>query len=162
MEDNKTWEAVKRTPGMRLLTSRWMSRKKSEADGSIRLKAKLVARGFLQRKGIDFSETYAPVARLPTLRIMIAPALQYQHYIQHLDVTTAFLYGDLEEVVNMAPPDGVTTPRKRKRKKDIDIKYQFLKELVSDGKSKLSMCLPHNRSQMVSLNQYPDQLIKDV
>ena len=55
MEENKTWEIVKRTPGMRLLTSRWVFRKKSEADGSLRFKARLVARGFLQREGIDFS-----------------------------------------------------------------------------------------------------------
>ena len=68
---------------------------------------------------------------------MLAPALQYQHYIRHLDVTTAFLCGDLEEVVYMAPPDGVIIPRKRKRKNHIDIKYHFLKELVSDGKIKI-------------------------
>ena len=95
---------------MKLLSSRWIFRKKTEADGSTRYKARLVARGFMQREGVDYTDTYAPVARLPTIRTMLVLGLQNQHHIRHLDVTTAFLYGDLVETVYMAPPDGVKVP----------------------------------------------------
>ena len=110
MAENQTWEVVRREPNMKPLTSRWVFRKKNEADGSARYKARLVVRGFLQKEGVDFTETYAPVARLPTVRTMLVLGLQNKHYIRHLDVTTAFLYGDLEEIVYMAPPDGVDIP----------------------------------------------------
>lgn len=61
----------------------------------------------MQREGIDYTETYAPVARLPTVRLLLAVGLKLNYRLRHLDVTTAFLNGYLDEEVFMTPPDGV-------------------------------------------------------
>jgi hypothetical protein len=79
---------------------------KTNADGSRRYKARLVVRGFEQREGIDFEETFAPVAKFPTVRIMFALAAHFDWDIEQMDVKTAFLYPEIDEEVYIKMPEG--------------------------------------------------------
>ena len=86
---------------------KWVFKLKRNADGSIsKHKARLVAKGYVQRHGIDYEEVFAPVARLETVRVIIALAASNGWEVHHLDVKTAFLHGDLVEEVYVSQPDG--------------------------------------------------------
>jgi len=98
---NHTWDLVVRKH-QKTIGCRWIFKIKS--DG--RYKSRLVAQGYTQEHGIDYFETFAPVARLSTIRIMLALAARYRLHIQQMDVQTAFLYGELEEECYMEQPPG--------------------------------------------------------
>jgi hypothetical protein len=70
-------------------------------------KSRLVVQGFLQREGLDINETYAPVAKATTFRLMLALTQAYKLHLHQLDVDSAFLYADLDEEVFMTPPPGM-------------------------------------------------------
>ena len=107
LNDHDVWEVVKRPKGRRTITSKWVYRIKYKSDGSVeRYKARLVARGFTQVYGVDYSETYAPVTRLESLRLMLAMAVENNWEARQIDVKTAYLYGELDEEVYMEPPEG--------------------------------------------------------
>lgn len=100
--DNNTWTLVNRPTGGNVVKCKWVLRKK-ETDRGVRFKARLVARGFTQVEGIDYYETYSPVVRLSTIRTMIAVSCQLDFSIHHVDVTTAFLHGELNETISTRP-----------------------------------------------------------
>jgi hypothetical protein len=104
--ENGTWEPGELPPGRREISSKWVFKTKVNADGSLRYKARLVVRGFEQREGLDYQETFAPVAKFPTLRVLLALAAHYDWEIHQMDVKTAFLYPELKETVYMTPPEG--------------------------------------------------------
>ena len=107
MHDNNTWELVPRPVGKNIVGSRWIFKIKRNADGSInRYKARLVAQGFSQEQGIDFSEVFSPVARSVTIRSLLAVANIHNLEIHQMDVTTAFLNGDLDYEIYMEQPRG--------------------------------------------------------
>lgn len=88
----------------RVVESKWILRTKYKANGSIdRLKARLVAKGFTQRPGIDFNETFAPVARIGSIRLLMAIAVELGLEIHQLDFVSAYLNGDIEEVFMEIP-----------------------------------------------------------
>jgi len=91
----------------RPITSKWIFRIKRNADGSNRYKAGLVARRFEQVPGVDYGETFAPVARLTTFRIYVAIALELHATLYHLDVVTAFPNPKINEETTIAIPDGI-------------------------------------------------------
>lgn len=102
---NNTWKLVDRVDNETIIGSRMVLRNKVNADGSMqRRKARLVAQGFTQRPGVHFNETFAPVARIGSIRTMVSLAAHYGMKIHQLDVTTAFLNGRLEEDILMEPP----------------------------------------------------------
>ena len=104
---NKTWDLVDLPPGAKPIGLKWIFKIKRNADGSInKYKSRLVAKGYIQRHGIDFEEVFAPVARIETVRFIIALAASRGWEIHHLDVKTAFLNGDLKEVVFVSQPEG--------------------------------------------------------
>jgi hypothetical protein len=108
LQDHGTWKIVPRPEGKHIVSCKWVWRIKTKPDGSIeRYKARLVARGFTQTRGVDFNETFAPVTRLDTLRLLAATAAQKDWEFRQIDVKTAYLYGDLEEEVYMAVPEGL-------------------------------------------------------
>ena len=104
---NKTWELVEFPKDKVHIGSKWLFKSKFKADGSIdNLKARLVAKGYSQQEGIDFEETYAPVAKLNTIRLLVALATKQNWRIHQLDVKSAFLNGDLKEEVYLVQPNG--------------------------------------------------------
>ena len=112
---NGTWELVELPPGKNLVTCKWVFKAKHDANGNIvRFKARLVARGFAQACGIDYFETYVPVAKLTMYRVIFALAVLEQWEIHRMDVITASLLGILDEEIYMVQPEGfVKTGMKR-------------------------------------------------
>lgn len=108
---NYTWDLVPLPPGKKTITAKWIYKTKPGLLGETpRLKARLVARGFQQRHGIDFDEVFAPVVKWSTIRTLTARAAKLGHKIHHLDVKTAFLYGTLDDEVYMEQPEGFVEP----------------------------------------------------
>jgi len=105
--ENKTWDLVDLPPDKKALTSRWIFKTKRNANSEIkRHKARLVIRGCSQKKGIDYEETYSPVVRYGTIRVLFALAAKYDLDVDHIDAVTAFLHGDLTEEIYMRQPEG--------------------------------------------------------
>lgn len=104
---NNTWEICDRPKGITPVTARWVYKTKIGPDGKpTKLKARLVARGYQQTKGIDFDEVFAPVAKWKAVRMIVALSASNEWILIHLDVKTAFLNGDLQEIVFMEVPEG--------------------------------------------------------
>ena len=85
---------------------KWVFKLKCDSENRLSYRARLVAKGFTQREGIDYGETFAPVVRYSTLRLLVGLAVKLDLKITHLDVKTAFLNGMLEENVFMRQPEG--------------------------------------------------------
>ena len=110
---NETWELVKRPPRRKILDSRWVYAVKYTETGEIdRFKARLVVKGYLQKYGIDYVETFAPVVRMEVLRMILTIAASLDWEIHQMDVKTAFLNGFLEEEIYMNQPEGYVTKGK--------------------------------------------------
>ena len=107
IERNNTWELCKLPKGKKLVGSKWVYKTKCKSDGSVeRYKARLVVKGFTQQYGVDFEETFAPVARQETIRMALSLAASKGWTVQHMDVKSAFLNGDINEEVYVAQPQG--------------------------------------------------------
>lgn len=105
---NAVWKLTTCPASVRPLKTKWVFRLKEDETGrQVRHKARLVVKGFLQRPGIDFEDTYAPVAKLSTVRVVLAVAVNEGFDIHQMDVKTAFLHGILKEELYMEVPDGV-------------------------------------------------------
>ncbi|MCF8701912.1 hypothetical protein L3054_11040 [Corynebacterium sp. MC-10] len=109
--DSKTWELVPRPPNANIIRSLWIFRHKKKSDGSFeRHKARLVGDGRSQREGVDCDETFSPVVKPATIRVVLTIALSRSWPIHQLDVKNAFLHGNLNEIVYMYQPLGFRDP----------------------------------------------------
>lgn len=105
---NGTWQTVAKPKNVRMLSTKWVFALKRDAEGNItQHKARLVARGFEQRQGVDFDQTFAPVARLDSIRTLLAIAACKKWHLLQFDVSTAFLNGTIDEDVYIEPPQGL-------------------------------------------------------
>jgi hypothetical protein len=97
---NDVWEVVPRPEGKLMVTSKWLYKLKHAADGSIeKYKACFVARGFSQVEGVDYDETFVPVAQYTSIRVVISIAVEMGWKIHQMDVKTTFLNGLIKEEV---------------------------------------------------------------
>ncbi|RDX97989.1 hypothetical protein CR513_19160, partial [Mucuna pruriens] len=102
LEKNSTWEIVDRPKDKRAVGCRWIYTVKCKSDGTLeRYKTRLVAKGYTQTYGIDYEETFAPVAKMNTVRVIISLAAHFGWNLQQFDVKNVFLHEDLEEEVYM-------------------------------------------------------------
>jgi hypothetical protein len=110
IEENSTWELVDPPRGCRPIGLKWVFKVKRDKHGDIvKYKARLVARGFVQREGIDFEEVFVPVVRMESVRLLLALAASNGWEV-HLDVKSAFLNGDLAETVFVKQAPGFVVP----------------------------------------------------
>ncbi|KAK1619377.1 hypothetical protein QYE76_024894 [Lolium multiflorum] len=112
MYDNKVWTLVDLPDSRKAVENKWIFKRKTDADGNITVyKARLVAKGFRQIQGVDYDETFSPVAKLKSVRILLAIAAFFDYEIWQMDVKTAFLNGDIEEELYMVQPKGFVDPK---------------------------------------------------
>ena len=110
----RTWTLAELPPGFTLIGSKWVLNLKRNADGSIaRYKARVVAKGYGQKEGIDYTETFAPVAKFSTIRALLSITAYYDLELHQMDVKTAFLNGDLDHEIYMEQPEGFIAPNQQ-------------------------------------------------
>ena len=111
LKANNTYVAATPPPGIKPIPCKWVYTLKTDAAGNVtRYKARIVVKGFYQREGLDFTDTFAPVSRMASVRTALALANYAGWEIHQLDVKTAFLQGTLTEDVWVAPPPGSDAP----------------------------------------------------
>ncbi|UYV73840.1 hypothetical protein LAZ67_11001074, partial [Cordylochernes scorpioides] len=104
--ENKTWELVDPPKNRNIIGSKWVFKTKCNSDGSVeRHKARLVAKGYSQQYGIDYEETFAPVVRQSTIRMLLALAVEYNLILHQMDVQSAYLNGEIKEEIYMTQPE---------------------------------------------------------
>jgi hypothetical protein len=107
IEHNNTWSLVSLPRGHRAIGLKWVFKLKRDEEGNIaKYKARLVAKGYVQQAGVDFDEVFAPVARMESVRMLLAAAAQEGWFVHHMDVKSAFLNGELKEEVYVQQPPG--------------------------------------------------------
>ncbi|GJW93314.1 retrotransposon protein, putative, ty1-copia subclass [Tanacetum coccineum] len=111
MMDNMVWVLVDLPPNCKTVGSKWIFKKKTDMDGIVHTyKARLVAKGYTQLYGVDYEETFSPIADIRTIKILISIAAFYDYEIWKMDVKTTFLNGYLDEDIYMVQPEGFVDP----------------------------------------------------
>ncbi|KAK9043534.1 hypothetical protein V6N11_071870 [Hibiscus sabdariffa] len=111
MSEKQVWTLVEPPEGIKPIGCKWVFKKKTDMDGNVQTyKGRLVAKGFRQIHGVDYDETFSPVAMFKSIRILLAVAAFHDYEIWQMDVKTAFLNGKLEEDAYMTQPEGFVTP----------------------------------------------------
>ncbi|KAK8628300.1 hypothetical protein V6N13_064009 [Hibiscus sabdariffa] len=111
MSENQVWTLVEPPDEIKPIGCKWVFKKKTDMDGNVQTyKGRLVAKGFRQIHGVDYDETFSPVAMFKSIQILLAIAAFHDYEIWQMDVKTAFLNGKLEEDVYMTQPKGFVTP----------------------------------------------------
>ncbi|KAH9780091.1 hypothetical protein KPL71_007943 [Citrus sinensis] len=138
IEKNQTWELEDRPEHKKAIGVKWVYRTKLNPDGSVnKHKASLIFKGYAQMFGVDFSETFAPIARLDTIRMSLALAAQQGWVIHQMDVKSAFLNGYLEEEIFVEQPEGFVFPgQEEKADNEILVVSLYVDDLLVTGSSK--------------------------
>ena len=113
---NNTWVLVDLPTGSKPIGCKWVFRRKYNTNGSVQtFKVRLVAKGFKQREGVDYFDTYALMARITPICVFLALASIYKLIVHQMDVKTTFLNGDLDEEVYREQLEGFVLPRNEKK-----------------------------------------------
>ena len=112
MEDHQVWSLIDRPEKQKPIKCKWVFKRKLNENGNYSYKARLVAQGYSQRAGTDYDETFSPVVRFESVRTLISVAAKKQWHIHQMDVSTAFLNGDLTEDLYLEQPAGFVVPGK--------------------------------------------------
>ncbi|GJR52881.1 gag-pol polyprotein [Tanacetum coccineum] len=140
----KVWELIDKPFGKMIIKLKWLWKNKKDEDQTvIRNKARLVAKGYAQEEGVDFEESFAPVARLEAVRIFVAHAAHKSFPIYQMDVKTAFLNGPLKEEVYVAQPEGFVDP-------DHPEKVYLLRKALYGLKQAPRACYMNNSNVLMS------------
>ena len=108
MYSNQIWDLVKAPNDIKPVGCKWVYKRKRVIDGNVEtFKSRLVAKGYTQKEGIDYEETFSLVAMLKSIRILLSIVAHYDYEIWQMDIKTAFLNGNLEEEINMTQSKGL-------------------------------------------------------
>ena len=111
LNDHETWTLAQLPINRRVVGNKWVFKTKYNSEEEIdRFKCRLVAQGYLQRESIDYTETFAPVAKFATIRSLLVLAVECGMHVHQMDLKTAFLNGTLEETIYMKQPEGFVKP----------------------------------------------------
>ena len=113
LQKNHTYEVVKLPKGKKALKNKWVFKLKKDGSGVVKHKARLVVKGFLQKKGIDFDEIFSPVVKMASIRIILGLVASMNLELEQMDVKIAFLHGDLHEEIYMEQPEGFKVSGKK-------------------------------------------------
>jgi hypothetical protein len=104
---NGTWKLVPRPAGKKVIGSKWVFKVKRNADGSIeRYKGRVVAKGYNQRPSFDYIEIFAPTVKMPTIRVVLAISALHDYHLHSIDISHAYLNGEMDCDVYMEQPEG--------------------------------------------------------
>ena len=107
MWTNQVWNLVNLPAGRKAIGNKWVLKIQRNSDGSIkRYKARVIAKGYTQREGIDYEETFSPVVRFASLRAILAIVAKLDLELVQIDIKSAFLHGELDEEIFMDQPEG--------------------------------------------------------
>lgn len=175
LEKNKTWDVVEKPNDKTVIGCKWVFTVKYNSDGTLeRYKARLVAKGYTQTYGVDYQETFAPVAKINTVRVLLSIAANLDWPLQQLDVKNAFLNGELEEDVYMELPPGFSQGGQGKvvklRKSLYGLKQsprawfdRFMKAIKKHGYAQAqadhTLFFKHNGDKVAILIVYVDDII---
>ncbi|RVX04750.1 Retrovirus-related Pol polyprotein from transposon TNT 1-94 [Vitis vinifera] len=136
MYSNSVWKLVDLPEGIKPIGCKWIYKRKRGPNGKVEtFKARLVAKGFTQKEGVDYEDTFSPVAMLKSIRILLSIAAYYDYEIWQMDVKTAFLNGHLEETIYMVQPKGFVV-------KNQEQKVCKLQRISIQGKELASQPIP--------------------
>ncbi|KAK8916713.1 hypothetical protein KSP39_PZI022778 [Platanthera zijinensis] len=151
VEKNHTWELVPKPANKNVLNLKWVYKAKQNEEGEvIKYKARIVAKGYTQRQGIDFHETFAPVVRMESIRAFLAVAAQARLEVHQLDVKSAFLNGSIEEEVYVHQPEGFKKKGEEEKVYKLNKALYGLKQAPRAWNQKIDTYLTtngYNRSQ---------------
>ncbi|GAA0171261.1 transmembrane signal receptor [Lithospermum erythrorhizon] len=168
------WEYTSLPPGQKLVSNKWVYKVKLKADGNLeRFKVRLIAKGFTQREGIDYNDTFSPVVKMTTVKCILVVAAYKKWPLFQLDVNNAFLHGDLLKEVYMKPAEWVDVPTGtvcRLRKSIYDLKQAsrqwfaklndiLLKQGFSQSKNDYSLYVKQSSKGIVNAVVYVDDIL---
>nr|XP_017248276.1 PREDICTED: uncharacterized protein LOC108219369 [Daucus carota subsp. sativus] len=174
LNKNHTWDLVTLPKGKKTIGSKWVFKVKVKADGSLeRCKARLVAKGFNQKYGIDIVETFSPVVKMGTVRILLALAASKNWSVFQLDVNNAFFHGTLVEEVYMKVPEGIPNPdnlvcllrksiyglRQASRCWNYKLVAELFRQGFSQSKNDYSLFTKHCNGKICIVSVYVDDVL---
>eukprot|EP00253_Pinus_taeda_P004968 PITA_04968 len=114
LHKNEAWDLVELPAGRKPIGSKWVFKKKTNAEGKVeKYKARLVAKGYSQVPGIDFGDIFSPVAKVTSVRLILAVVAAFDFEVEQMDAKTIFLHKDLEEEIYMKQPEGFVVKGKK-------------------------------------------------